>query len=242
MKPQQTKFSHRDISRALFYAYAPRVDVYPFWKSSVEPLSQMKFADQLSSSVMEDSAIQTQYKLARTIVSVSGVPISSEELLAYFMDTTTPLVNMIFIRIVEPYLEWKKYFTGNMAEFVKGAESKFQWEIAQSIGIDAIMPKPFSFEQRVWIAHASAIARNEERKFIIDIADGLKPWINNELYQHVERIKENKKTNVAFESQKKRMFDGSFGVPTADAPILRNIERQQVESVTSQEDDFDVIR
>jgi hypothetical protein len=106
------------------------------------------------------------------------------------------------------------------------------------------MDKPFSFEQRVWIAYASSVSRNDERKFIIDTVDNLKPWINNELYQHVARLKENKKTNIAFESQKKQMFEGSFGVSAADAPILRKLEQQQEEKsvAVSQENEFDIIR
>lgn len=224
----------------LFHSYAPRVEVLPFGKSSVEPLSQMLFVVQLASPVMEDVTTKTHHKLARTIIAIRNIPITPDELLTYFTGATTPLVNMLFLRVVEPYLKWKKYFTENMTEYVRSPESKFQWEIAQSIGIDAIMTKPFSFEQRVWIAYASAVSRNDERKFMTDMADSLKPWINNELYHHIERVKENKKTNAAFESQKKQMFEGSFGVPSADAPILRKIERQQDELTT--ETELDVIR
>jgi hypothetical protein len=243
MKAPQIKFDHKDISRVLFRAYAPRVEVYPFWKSSVEHLARIPLIVQLSSTVMEDTSIKTHRKLARSIISICNTPVTPEDFLTYFTAATTPMVNLIFLRVVEPYLKWKKYFTTNVMEFVKSSESKFQWEIAQSIGIDAVIDKPFSFEQRIWIAYASSVSRNDERKFMIDITDNLKPWINNELYQHVAHLRENKKTNVAFESQKKQMFEGSFGVPTTDAPILRKLEQQQEEkSAVSQEDEFDIIR
>lgn len=243
MKMSQRTFNHKDISAVLFANAAPRAIIYPFWKSSIERLSTMDFSISLSSKTLEDPTNRAHTKLAHTIVAIRNLPVNPVELQSYFSIATTPLVNLMFFQVAAKYLLWKEYFIKNLSDFVKKPESKFQWEIAQSIGISAVMQSPFSFEQKMWIAYASSTNRNDEKKFMMDVVDHLKPWINNELFQYVEKVRESKKENIDFTQQKKKMLEGSFGMSESDTVAIKRVEQEMSDRhMQEAESTLDIIR
>jgi len=244
MKKQQTRFNDFDIEKVLFHNLAPEVNIYPFRASCNEQLQRMNFRIQLSSRHLDNNSTPLHSRLSKVIVAIKNSKLTEPELFHFLSTTNMPLVNLIFAEVIREFSNWKTFFYEHLADYTKQPISKFQWEIAQSIGINAIMTLPVSMEQQLWIAYASAFYRQEERKFVVDIVESIKPWLNQELYQFVEKVKENKKTNVEFEEHKKQMLSGTFGLPESDKAIISQLEvAEQSKSQNIESDnDLDIIK
>lgn len=245
MTKNDIKFSFDTIIECLFLDTPPVVKIYPFLKSNVQFLSLTDFEMQLSSKILEDTSLSTVSKLIKITKSIRNIKLKESDINDYFNTCTAPLLNLIFAHVVMEYIKWRKYYTSNILSFIESNESKFQWEIAKSIGIDSIMPnKPHSFEQKLWIVCASSSSKRDEQKFFVELVESIKPWMNIELYKNIENMKKNKRDNVLFEQQKISMLKGSFGLPNEDRQIIERIERNEVISNTTEnntEEDLDII-
>jgi len=243
MKTQLHQFNDSNIERVLFHNKAPEVNIYPFRKSCVEKLRLMNFRIQLASRSFDETRTSLYSRLSKVIVSIKNTKLTEPELFQFLSTTSMPLVNLIFIEALHQFSSWKNFFYTKLADYTKQPISKFQWEVAQSIGINSVMTLPLSMEQQLWIAYASAFYRQDERKFVVDVVESIKPWLNQELYRFVEKVKANKKTNVEYEEHKKQMISGTFGLPESDKAIITKLEEVEYSKTHyNSDDDLDIIK
>jgi hypothetical protein len=238
MKPTVHKFKKKDIEEALFNKNLPRVVIRPFIKSCQEDLKRFSFTIQLDSNVLTSNH-PIYRKLSEIVVSVKNTKCDQNVLLREFETLSTTVLLYIWYDVIQEFITWKEFFDSEIQDYVKGTASKFQWEIASSIGIDAVMATPFSIEQKAWIAYASGTHRLDEKEFMVKLVDSMKPWLNNELFFHVEKVKANKKVNALFEEQRKAMQDGSFGISSDDERAIQEFEQDKMKAVSV--DDLDII-
>lgn len=238
MTPQNPKFTHRDIEQFLFFGVYPQVVVYPFYGSCVSPLQSMGFTISLAPVADTMDAVD---KLVNCVVKVKESSISKDELREFILSSGVVVVDMISVAVVEKYGAWYTYFQKEIGEYVSTTYSKFQWEIATSIGISTIMPPPLSMEQRLWIAFASMTHKNGERKFTIDIVESLKPWLDIELYRAQQKSEGGKRKNVNYEEARTRMISGTFGVSESDKKVFRELKKSDDEGNEQSSQDLDII-
>ncbi len=240
MKFKQRKFSNTDIDNVLFGNQVPETTIYPFYVSHVETLKRMLFVVRLDSRVLDGSHDASYSKLSKLIVGIQSSNVKPQEVLLCFGQIPVVISDMILLQIRKEYDRWQDFYYSSLAEYTSSKGSKFQWEIAQSIGIASIMASPFSIEQSAWIAYASSVYRFDEHKFTIDLFEAAKPWMNRELYAQVEKNKKSKRENVKFDEQKQKMLSGSFGLLEGDKEIIEKLEQE--EQVEVGVDDLDIIR
>lgn len=241
LKPQQ--FNDMQMYNCIFNAAYPTITTYPFFKSSRQSLSTLPVVVELKSQFIDNTKFSHRI-LSDVVVAIKNHKLSQKEKTGFFIAQSTLVNNLIFSEFFKYYTAWREYFDKKILEFAKDKKSKFQWEIAKSIGIDALFSKPYSYEQKMWIVCASYANKRDEQQFWIDMAESLKPWINNELYHQVKKQAENTRTNVKFEQQRKEMLSGSFGISDEDQAIFDKLEADRMEKLTplSQNDDLDIIR
>jgi hypothetical protein len=180
-------------------------------------------------------------KLVKIIRRINDSPIATPDLCYFLSNSSAEVLHFMILSVSKAYAEWQTYFQTELIDYVETSFSKFQWEIAQSIGIETLMTPPLSMEQRMWIAFASVKHKNAEKQFFLDIVENLKPWFNIDLFRDYEKMKKTKKTNVAYDTARVQMLDGSFGIPAADRQILDALESTQQQKHTPVED-LDIVR
>lgn len=239
MKPtQRPQFNRQHVEKVLFSAAAPEVVIYPFRRSCSTRLNRMAFTVALT--FVEDQSNVVD-KLVKIIRQINGARVTPVDLRMFLSQSNAGVLQFVVAAVTSAYAEWQTYFQHELTAYVETSFSKFQWEIAQSIGIETLMTTPLSMEQRMWIAFASVTHKNAEKQFFLDIVENLKPWFNIDLYRDYEKMKKTKKTNVAYDSARVQMLDGSFGVPSADRQILDALEDAQQQKHTPVED-LDIVR
>jgi len=233
-------FNRQHVERVLFSAAAPEIVIYPFKRSSTTRLRYMAFTVALASI---ENQLNVVDKLLLIVRRINGALVSTSELRAFLNRTNAGVLQFIVEAVTAAYAEWQTYFQSELAAYVETSFSKFQWEIAQSIGIETLMRPPLSAEQRMWIAFASVTHKNAEKQFFLDIVENLKPWFNIDLFRDYEKMKKTKKTNVAYDTARVQMLDGSFGLPSADRQIIDDLEAaQQQQHKRTPVEDLDIVR
>ena len=242
MLVKQKLFNNNDIFDCVFNNTFPKVVVYPFRQSKRDDINLMPFTIQLNSLLLESK--EPAYSiLSKLLISIKNQKIDATKTELLFANMSPIVNNLMFTEVLKSHGKWKQYFDDNILEFSKQTKSKFQWEMAKSIGIDVIFNKPYSYEQKMWIVCANFAVKRSDQQFIIDIVESLKPWFNNELYHAIKKNDDNKKQNVLFEKQRAEMLEGSFGLSENDQRIFDNIEQQKNKDIQSfsNEEDLDII-
>ena len=234
----QHKFSNSDIDNILFGNKVPETKVYPFFQSRNDLLKRMCFTVRLDSRVFDLENTPVYTKLSKLVVSIQNEKLKEKELFSVFSGMSRVVPDLVYGGVKKVFDSWQKFYYDSLPDYAIQNGSKYQWEIAQSIGIFAVMTPPFSSEQSAWIAYASSVYRADEHKFMVDIFEAAKPWMNRELYAQVQKNKENKRENVKFDEQRSKMLQGSFGISEEDKKVIAKLERDQ--EVTA--DDLDIIR
>ena len=219
---QKLEFKHSQIDRVLFYGVSPEVTIYPFRKSASEYVQRLSFTVGLHAMDERKSIVD---KLTGIIREVKGCPVTTEDVHRTLSGMNSVVLQFIVSDVSRAYTAWQTYFQTELSTYVETSYSKFQWEIAQAIGIETLMKPPLSTEQRLWIAFASVTHKNVEKKFTLDLVDSLKPWFNIDLYQSMEKTRASKRTNVNYEAAREKMLNGSFGISTNDQRVIDRLER-----------------
>lgn len=238
MKNAHPTFSHKDIEQLLFFGVPPQVVVYPFYGSCVGTLQSMGFTIKLA-PVPE--TVDTLDKLVGCVVKVKESPVPKEEFRAFLLSSGVAVVDMLSVAVNNKYSAWHAYFQKEISAYVDTTYSRFQWEIAASIGIETIMTPPLSMEQRLWIAFASITHKNTERKFTIDVLESLKPWLDIELYRAQKKNEDVKRKNVEYDTAHARMISGTFGMSETDKKVFQAIEKDKQSRGEPASDDLDII-
>jgi hypothetical protein len=124
-------------------------------------------------------------------------------------------------RIIERYKEgvdlWTVYVMDNLEEYCKKFESKLYWNTVKVTGIKEVFKDELSVERMLWIYFNQNIDKEEQVDFVMKLRESLLPWINNELWQQVEKKKENVRENVKYEEiREKIMFNSTINEEELD--------------------------
>ena len=242
MRLKPKPFQSNQIYSHVFDSEYPTITIYPFIQSRIEKLNQLPVNIQLKSQIVLDE-LPVSKVLSDVVVGIKNTKLSDKDKSTIFFKLS-PIINDLIFREASKYLvSWKNYFDTNILELTKQTKSKFQWEIAKSIGISALFQAPYSYEQKMWIVCANYTAKFADQKFIIDMVESLKPWINNELYHAIKKSEDNKKQNTLFEKQRAEMLEGSFGMSENDQKLLDSVKQQDSTNIPdiNNIDDLDII-
>ena len=224
---QRHLYNNDNIYNCIFKNTFPTVTVYPFSKSSVTVLCTLPVTLQLDSRVAENTTVKHEV-LSKVVTRIKNDNLTSASLAQFFKNTPHTFNDLILKNFFEHYIKWHDFFDTNILAFTETNRSRFQWELVKSIGIDTLFNKPYSYEQRLWMVYANFNAKRDDQRFVIEIVESLKPWLNNELYHAVKKSTENTKINAEFERQHEEMLAGSFGMSDTDKQVISTLDNNDV--------------
>ena len=198
-------FNHNDLANLIFHSVFPIYQDKPLLEISNLPFKDILITFSLSLlSKEEDSIIDI---LKRSIKYVGEKEVNNLE----FLDTFPRwAINLLFNSYSKGMELWAEYLDKELQDFCKTDFSKLQWEVVVRGGINFLFTPPLRYEQKLWVAINSMIEKNEQREFLIDIRESLLPWINNELWHAIKKNEDKKRVNVAYDEQRKKLFEGDL--------------------------------
>ena len=122
----------------------------------------------------------------------------------------------------------QEYVLENIKEFCESEISIINWKTLQVCGVESVFGKRPTFLQKLWISINTQTDRDFWLKTATDIRESLLPWLNNELWTNLEKNKENKRTNVAYEEQRRAMVEGTL----TELDKKQHIEDEDLDIIT----------
>jgi len=114
-------------------------------------------------------------------------------------------------RVIKEYKEgiekWEDYIINNLEKYCETFESKLKWTLVKTTGVNTVLSLPLSLEQSLWIFYCSKNDEKEKIELMIKLRDSLLPWINPELWDKVQKQKENARFNSAYEKIHKQILE-----------------------------------
>jgi len=199
---RSSKFTFEDIANTLFHNKCPQVVIKPFTHIKDSIINKISFSVELSIFKENLNILEI---LASSIVGNSK---NNFEYLSKLPDWIVLLIQKYY---KEELNNWIDYLFDNINEFCeKNSESLINSNVLDKGGIALLFPDKLTFEQKLWISVHFKIDKNEMIKFVTEIRDSLLPWLNTDLYNKVKDKQENTRTNVAYESQRRKMLEGNL--------------------------------
>lgn len=89
-----------------------------------------------------------------------------------------------------------------MDDYIDDAESRAQWLLAKAMGVTSTLTTidgQLNTFQRTWVVRNALQDKIEQADTITNVIEVLKPWLDRELYTHVQERKANTRENVMFD-------------------------------------------
>jgi len=101
---------------------------------------------------------------------------------------------------------WYDYFYDHISDYCKTPASDVRWrEIKYSQNYGAK-----NEAKAVWLTICDSLDREFWTKFAISLRESILPWLNAEMYKSYKDKKDNKRTNIDYEKQRKLMAEGDL--------------------------------
>jgi len=196
-KPINNKFDFNDITNALFFDKQPLFIIQPFKDLKNLVIKNTTFSLSIS---LSDKPLTTYEFLKKAF---------PDEMFLHFLK----LPSWMLGRIIEKHKEgtdlWASYVMEHLKEYCKNFESKWRWNTLKTAGINNIFKTELTVEKRLWMYFCDILDKEEQVDFVIKVRDSLLPWFNFELWQQMEKKKENTRENVAYEEIKEKILFNS---------------------------------
>lgn len=199
-KPTNSQqFDYNDITNTLFFNIQPIFVIQPF--------------KDLKNLVIQNISLPLSLFLSYkplTIYSMLEKSFPYKNTFNYVLQLPAWMLG----RVVEKYKEgvdsWSRYLMDNLKEYCKTFESKWYWSTLRNTGKEHVFKGEITVEKMLWIYFCENLDKEEQADFILKIREGLLPWFNYELWQQMEKKKENTRENVKFEEiREKILFNSS---------------------------------
>jgi hypothetical protein len=197
VKKPTNKFNYNDLNNVLFNNIPPLFIITPF--------------KDINNLIIQNISLPT-------VVFISYSPLHIYETLEKafpdknLFDKILKLPPWILGRIITKYKEganlWIEYVLENLKEYCKTFESKLHWNTLKVSGVNNVF-KELTMERILWMYFCQNIEKEEQVDFIMQVRDSLLPWFNYDLWQKVEKSKENRRENVNYEEIKNTILTKS---------------------------------
>jgi len=196
-------FNHNDITAALFYNEYPIITDKPF-RSFAGVFRDISVTFRLQDLTLKKDK-ELDEILIPSIQTIDSFPVTSFDILS--------LVYPLFHAILQSYInyseKWLDYITGEMREYSKAdITSQMNWSAYKFGGANTIFTTtPLSLIQRLWVYAHSNLDVEFYVKLGNEFKESLLPWLNNQLWQEMEKRK-GARQNVLYEENRRKMQMG----------------------------------
>ncbi len=147
------------------------------------------------------ASLEGWYDFFKHAISVSGLDDSR----IFLKTLPVPLFYRLIKDYKDFYINWLKSIAEHISDISADSRSRTTWNVCQKTAINTVIPVyvRLNTAQYFWVAFNAAKDKDEKTQLISDIFDMLKPWLNMELWQHIEKDKDDssKRINVLEEEQ-----------------------------------------
>lgn len=164
--------------------------------------------------IVEKSAPKTLEDFVDLLANALNIPkYTPKENLLFLKSLSVNILNILFEKYLDFYEEWIKSLNAIIKDIVENdKQSKFEWELSKSIGIDKILHTVnYNNAQLLWIFYNTMKEKKDKNDYVIKLVDNifdmLKPWLDKELYYKMEEVEENTRENVLFEEKTQEYVD-----------------------------------
>lgn len=125
------------------------------------------------------------------------------------------VIDILFDKYLDFYKEWIESLNDIVKDIVENdTQSKFEWEISKSIGIDKVLhTSEYNNAQLLWIFYNIMKEKKDKNehinKLIENVFEMLKPWLDWELYTKMEQAETDTRENVLFEEKTQEYLEGT---------------------------------
>lgn len=194
------KFSYNDLTNALFFNTQPVLYIKPFKDFNNLLIKEIKFSLPLF-LFLEPSPIKNTLEKAF---------FKDEKIISLILSLPPWMVGRIIEKYSENIKKWSEYVISNLKEYCKTLESKWKWSILKILGKESIFKGELTYEQLLWIWFNTNLDKEEQIDLILKIKDSLLPWFNYDLWEKIEKKKENTRENVFYKEIKDKILYNSY--------------------------------
>ncbi|MFA5398064.1 MAG: hypothetical protein WC346_18775 [Methanogenium sp.] len=206
---ESNKFNYDDITNALFFNKPPLLVIQPF--------------KDLKNITVQNTTLSLSLSLSYKPLTIyeSLKKAFPENVFNLFLKLPSWMLGRIIERYKEGVDEWANYLMDNLKDYCKTFESKWHWNTIKTLSTtNIIKEETLSVEKTLWMYFCEILEKEENIDLILKIRESILPWMNNELWQQVQKKKENTRENVAFEQIKSKILFNST-IDDEDLDIIR---------------------
>jgi hypothetical protein len=131
-----------------------------------------------------------------------------------------------------------------MERYCEETTSQLHWQVVKT-GSSASLFSSLNLEQKLWIAVNSKKDKDFWLDTIMNVREGLLPWLNNKLYQAWEKKKANTRVNSAYDQQRLDMINGKLediSIENFEKDAKFNTKKEESSFSRTTNDDLDIIQ
>jgi hypothetical protein len=189
-----TQFNFDDITNALFYNKKPVYFITPF-------------RDIIKYQIIIPTYLSLFDKNTSDIYTILKSAVQNDQIYNYLLKLPAWMLGRVIKEYKEGIEKWEDYIINNLEKYCETFESKLKWTLVKTMGVNTVLSLPLSLEQSLWIFYCSKNDEKEKIELMIKLRDSLLPWINPELWDKVQKQKENARFNSAYEKIHKQILE-----------------------------------
>jgi len=189
-----TQFNFDDITNVLFYNKKPVYFITPF-------------RDIIKYQIIIPTYLSLFDKNTSDIYTILKSAVQNDRIYNYLLKLPAWMLGRVIKEYKEGIEKWEDYIINNLEKYCETFESKLKWTLVKTTGVNTVLSLPLSLEQSLWIFYCSKNDEKEKIELMIKLRDSLLPWINPELWDKVQKQKENARFNSAYEKIHKQILE-----------------------------------
>ena len=231
------KFTHDDLTLSIFEQKGPQYTCYPFTLFRY-PLNLFPVIYNLGNVDIDRLDV---LNIDKYIIKVGiSTFISSEALLKI----PPYLYSFIVTAFKTAVSSWYEYVIREMDSYCEDPISQLHWSVVKN-GLGSQLFPSLNLEQKLWAAINSKKDKDFWLNTIVEVREGLLPWLDNKLYQIWEKKKANTRENSAYEKQRLEMINGNLKdisiENSEEIAKFNNVKKEETSFSRNVEGDLDII-
>jgi len=200
---QKIKFTYYDLTNCLFYNQPPVHTFHPFKYLSPQSLRSLSLTAKV---FLSDPPLIPKLLLEKHLFAINGNEIKDTE---SWKKITPWMLSAILIEIKRGVKAWKNYIVAEMDDYCKTFDSLIQWSYVKQGGVNQLFPAP-SPEQKYWLTANDYLDKQDIYTYVDAVKESILPWLDLQLWKNVKKKKENTRTNIDYERQRKEFIERSI--------------------------------